>query len=251
MGWPDFSELSFGFAFLREFERRYTPGGSFLRAPDFISQAEEATKGYDVSVLADTAPVFLQFKRSFVLTTRNANEVKRGHFASLPVYRMHLHPNGQYRQHRALQDLEAKGFEVYYVTSQVESHNQLSNAYLARQVVDEGAALFLPSEITLPDLVKHHHVSFRADLDTGYVYSEQGHLFERAAPTWERAQSLLSEKRRTPDANIATLKKFVDNATRTNRSARRLADRLEDPVAAASVIAFSLYDLQLTFFGVL
>jgi hypothetical protein len=50
MPWPGFSELSFGFSFLREFERQHAPGGSFPAAPDFISQNEEATKGYDVEI---------------------------------------------------------------------------------------------------------------------------------------------------------------------------------------------------------
>ena len=50
MPWPDFSELSFGFSFLREFEREHTPGGFFPSAPDFISQNDEAALGYDVEV---------------------------------------------------------------------------------------------------------------------------------------------------------------------------------------------------------
>jgi hypothetical protein len=44
MPWPGFSELSFGFGFLREFERQHAPDGSFPSAPDFISQNEEAKK---------------------------------------------------------------------------------------------------------------------------------------------------------------------------------------------------------------
>ena len=49
MPFPDFSELTFGYAFLREFEKQYTRNGSFPAAPDFITQAAEATLGYDVS----------------------------------------------------------------------------------------------------------------------------------------------------------------------------------------------------------
>ena len=73
MPWPDFTELSFGYCFLREFESQHVSGGQFPKGPDFISQYDEATKGYDVEVAIDNAtPAFLQFKRSFVLTTRNA-----------------------------------------------------------------------------------------------------------------------------------------------------------------------------------
>ena len=51
MPWPDFTELTFGYVFLREFERYYVHGGRFPKAPDFISQGEEATKGYDVEIV--------------------------------------------------------------------------------------------------------------------------------------------------------------------------------------------------------
>ena len=86
MPWPEFSELSFGFSFLREFERRHTRKGTFPSAPDFITQADEATKGYDVeTALDDGCPVFFQFKRSYVLTTRRAKEIKLRNFAA-PVY---------------------------------------------------------------------------------------------------------------------------------------------------------------------
>lgn len=53
MPWPDFTELTFGFAFLRELEQNYVHGGRFPKAPDFISQGAEATKGYDVEVAID------------------------------------------------------------------------------------------------------------------------------------------------------------------------------------------------------
>src|SRR5260370_29667531 len=106
MPWPDFSELSFGFAFLREFERNNACGGSFRSAPDFISQNDEAIKGYDVAVLGGSTPVFFQFKRSFVLTTVLAKEIKNGNFSILPLFRMHLRQKNAYRQHVALQALE-------------------------------------------------------------------------------------------------------------------------------------------------
>jgi hypothetical protein len=98
--WPDFTELSFGFCFLREFERQYVAGGSFPRAPDFISQYKEATEGHDVEIaLEDSTPVFLQFKRSMVLTRRNAREITCGDYADPKIYRMYLHKKDDYRQH--------------------------------------------------------------------------------------------------------------------------------------------------------
>lgn len=151
MPWPDFSELSLGYAFLREFERQYTPGGSFPAAPDFISQHLEAEKGYDVSVLDGGTPVFLQFKRSFVLTTARAKEIQKKHFFHTLLFRMHLRRKDSYRQHKALQKLENEGKVGFYVTSQIEKSTDLSRAYRRNAVLDRTAALFLPNEIVLPD----------------------------------------------------------------------------------------------------
>ena len=153
MPWPDFSELSFGFSFLREFEKQYAPMGRFPTAPDFITQNDEATKGYDVeATLEGSAPVFFQFKRSFVLTTGNAKEIRNGDFASPNLYRMHLREKDLYRQHKALQRLESDGNCVFYVTSQVASPSALSKAYATNTVVAHAAALFSPNEIVLPNL---------------------------------------------------------------------------------------------------
>lgn len=92
MPWPDFTELTFGYAYLRELERKYSPGGTFPLAPDFISQNSEAEKGYDVKVsLGGTVLLFIQFKRSFVLTKGNAKEVVDGTYSGPQVFRMHLH----------------------------------------------------------------------------------------------------------------------------------------------------------------
>ena len=118
MPWPDFTELTFGYVFLREFEQNYVHGGRFPKAPDFISQWDEATEGYDVEIaLSDATPVYLQLKRSYVLVQRNAKEIRDGTYSDPNVYRMHLHKNRHYRQHKALQKLEANGNAVFYVTS--------------------------------------------------------------------------------------------------------------------------------------
>ena len=57
-------------------------GGKFPKAPDFISQGAEATKGYDVEVTLDgSTPVFIQLKRSYVLVQKNAREIQQGLYA--------------------------------------------------------------------------------------------------------------------------------------------------------------------------
>lgn len=92
MPWPDFTELSFGYCFLREVENRYVSGSASPKAPDFIRQYTEATEEYDVEIAIDGAtPVLLQFTRSFGLNTRNAKKIQDGHYASPKIYRMNLH----------------------------------------------------------------------------------------------------------------------------------------------------------------
>lgn len=251
MPWPDFTELSFGYCFLREFESQHVAGGSFPKAPDFISQYKEATKGYDVEIAIDCAtPVFLQFKRSFVLTTRNAKEIQDGHYADPKIYRMNLHKSGAYRQHKALQKLESAGSNVFYVTSQMHTPTDFANAYSAGHIVSGGTAVFSPSEIVLPDFTREHHVSFRASDAFGYVYSSEARQFERRFRETDKWLSILREQPRTREENRKHLKNIVEQLESNlgQRSPlRRMLDGKDDPVLQASILAYFLLDTHLTF----
>lgn len=91
MPWPIFTELTFGFAFLKEFELHYVQGGRFPKAPEFISQRDEAGLGYDVMIRDNTTPVYIQLKRSFVIEKRNAKEIRDETYSDTYVYRMYLY----------------------------------------------------------------------------------------------------------------------------------------------------------------
>lgn len=250
MPWPDFSELSFGFSFLREFERQCAPNGLFPSAPDFISQNKEAALGYDVEVaLAGSAPIFFQFKRSFVLTTRKAREIQKGQFTDPYLYRMHLHAKDNYRQHRALRKLEKDGNAVFYVTSQIPDSESLTGAYLAKNVVRDTAALFSPREIRLPTLGQDHHLTFRAQDSFAYVYSSEGRRFERHYPSWERVRLLLDSRRRTINQNRSELEQIASRLAQDEPAAAQVAQRFEHPAIRASVLAFLTLDSYLTFYG--
>jgi hypothetical protein len=247
--WPDFSELSFGFAFLREFERRHASGGTFPSAPDFISQNDEAKKGYDVAVLEGSTPVFFQFKRSYLLTTRRAKEIQAGDFTDPVLYRMHLRQKDSCRQHIALQKLEQNGNRVFYVTSQIDSFEDLTRAYIADAILDQTAALFAPSEIILPDLVAAHHLCFRAADNFAFVYSEEGRRFRRQFPRWELAvERAFLPGRHSTEENRAALAEVASELSRRSRAARELAERFDDPVIRAAVLCFLVLDTQLTFY---
>ena len=251
MPWPDFTELSFGYCFLREFESQFVSGGSFPKAPDFISQYAEGTKGYDVEIAIDNAtPVFLQFKRSFVLTTRNAKEIQDGSYTDPKLYRMNLHKSRAYCQHKALQKLELTGSEVFYVTSQIHTSADFANAYSTANIVYGGSAVFSPSEIVLPDFTGSHHVSFRASDAFGYVYSSEARQFERRFRQTDSWVSAMLQHPRTRNENRRHLKKIVEHLGSNlgpRNPLRKMLDGKEDPVAQASILAYFLLDAHLTF----
>jgi hypothetical protein len=249
MPWPDFSELSFGFSFLREFERLHAPGGEFPSAPDFISQADEASLGYDVEAsLAGSNPVFFQFKRSFVLTTSRAKEIQNGDFAHPVLYRMYLREKENYRQHKALRSLEQRGNSVFYVTSQIRNFDELTHAYAGGSVVDGTAALFSPLEINLPDDTGDHHLCFRAAANYAYIYSQEGNRFQRKHPTWGITLERLRLGRRTADQNRKILQRTVTDLERQSPSAKEISDRFGHPAIKASILAFLVLDAQLLLF---
>lgn len=250
MPWPDFSELSFGFSFLREFERLHAPGGKFPSAPDFISQADEASLGYDVEAsLVQSNPVFFQFKRSFVLTTNKAKEIQNGDFSSPVLYRMHLRKREKYRQHKALCSLEQRGNSVFYVTSQIRNFDDLTHAYRTGNVVDRTAALFSPLEIDLPDDTGDHHLCFSAANNYAYIYSEEGARFERKHPDWRLTIKQLMSRRRTVDQNRKMLQQIVKDLEPQSASAKEISDRFNHPAIKAPILAFLVLDAQLSLFA--
>ena len=244
MPWPNFTELTFGYVFLREFELNCVYGGQFPKAPDFISQWDEATAGYDVEIaLNDATPVYLQLKRSFVLERRNAKEFRDGIYQDPEAYRMYLHKNEYYRQHKALQDLENKGNIVLYVISQINQSKEFADAYDAGCIVSQASALFSPLEIVLPDYTQAHHVSFKAEDQFGYVYSSEPERFERKLVDVDRWLPILRERRLSLDANRKLLGESVDFLS-TNLNADDPLGKLilEKPIEQqASILAYFSY----------
>ncbi|WP_376702530.1 hypothetical protein RQ479_21300 [Mesorhizobium sp. ISC25] len=226
----------------------HTAGGKFPAAPDFISQAIEATKGYDVKVLKNSTPVYFQFKRSFVLTTGNAKEIKNGDFSSTPLYRMHLRERDGFRQHKALQSLETSGEAVFYVTSQIEGPDDLSRCYRKGDILAKATAVIAPNEIVLPDTTEKHHVTFKADGNTFKLYSEEGEAFERKVPNWSRLVEILSSRRRNAATNRQALGQTGEFLASRSHYAREVADQFKDPIVKASILAFLVLDAQLIFF---
>lgn len=250
MPWPDFSELTFGFGFLREFEKQFCGGTGFPSAPTFISQADEASLGYDVEAsYADHTPVFFQFKRSFVVKSGQAAEYKsrvKDKLAPHPFYRMNLRKKDAYRQHQLLRELALDDNEVFYVTSQVDSPEALNVAFRDERVVEDAAALFAPTDIPLPADDEQHFVSFRADADIGYLFSRQPEEFRRSLPSMRTLFSeVVPDRQLDPRERRERLTRFNKRLQKENIVASRVAKRFESPLIRASILAFMVLDAHM------
>ena len=252
---PDFTELTFGFAFLSELEQKHTPGGRFPRAPEFISQQAEATKGYDVEVTLDgTTPTYYQLKRSYVLVRRNAREIQQGLFEAPNVYRMLLHKNGGYRQHIALQNLEREGNAVFYVTSKIHTSQEFADHYRNRTIVSDASVKFSPTEIQLPDYTQDHHVSFNPDGNSWHIYSDERQSFEPRFPTNEKWIQFIRQGARSAEDNKKHLDETVDFLIEENRKEHAISSGVVEKIiehqsseAKAAILSYFILDAQLTF----
>lgn len=210
MAQPDFSEFSFGYGVTRYFEELY---GARWVLPNFPTQNEEADGGYDVDLLAHGVPLFIQFKRSEIMTRRSATEYKQDpEDWEMPIFRMHLHGHNKFRQHYLLQGLEDDGNSAVYITSQVCSKTLLNHYYEGNRILD-ASRIFFPSEIVLPNVHQRHHVSFNRGAPFHRVYSETG---ERAESRVREPSDLIEVLRqRSKEKNARTsLEAFVTEMER-------------------------------------
>ena len=262
MPWPDFTELTFGFAFLCELEQKYTPGGRFPNAPEFISQRAEATRGYDVEVTLDgTTPTFFQIKRSYVLVRRSAREIQQGPFTDPKIYRMCLHKNDNFRQHRALQELEDRGNAVFYATSQIPTQEDLAKHYNSRTILSKASAIFSPKEIDLPpDTTQDHCVSFQPGNHRSFLYSEKQASFERRFLTDKSWLQFVADRDRSVSKNRQLLKETVEFLTKEKEQihdSNTVEQMIDTPVlrmirdqpleAQAAILSYFILDAQLSF----
>jgi len=151
---PDISEFSYGFALTSELMRTF----GLLRAgaPVFPTQVAEGKAGGGFDVKLPALPVFVQFKLSDCLTTRNA--LDHAHL-DLPYYRFKIRAAKHSQQHQLLLDLEARGNIVYYAAPRFHRPDELNEAFSKSDVVSR-SAFASPSRIgPLPDL-DEHSVSF-------------------------------------------------------------------------------------------
>ena len=129
---PEISEFSYGFALTNELV-----GWAQLRtAPIFPNLVEEGRTGggYDVRLDMPGIPMYLQFKRSDCMKTRNAKEIKSGANLSTPYYGFHLMDGAMSDQHRLLLRLDNGTNEVYYAAPRFHRFSEINSAWNANAV---------------------------------------------------------------------------------------------------------------------
>src|ERR1700733_11088537 len=110
---PQISEFSYGFALTNEI----VAWAPLNIAPVFPSLIEEGKKGggYDLKLDMPGVPLYLQFKRSFRMTRRSANEIKKHKKRlAIPFHRFHITDSGTSDQHMMLLELDDGMNHVYY-----------------------------------------------------------------------------------------------------------------------------------------
>ena len=132
---PEISEFSYGFALTNELV-----GWTSLRvAPIFPSLIEEGRSGggYDVKLQLPGIPMYLQFKRSEYMKTRNAKEIKSGAPLPAPYYRFHLMEAARSDQHQLLLQLDDGLNAVYYAAPRFHKLAQINSAWNSNTVTPQ------------------------------------------------------------------------------------------------------------------
>ena len=167
----DISEFSYGFALTESLIN--WEGVDLTAAPVFPSLLAEggAGGGYDVRLdRAGAVALLLQFKLTRRVTSRRAQEVRKG-LLNVPLFRFPVYGSNRSNQHVMLLEQEANGFDVFYVAPSFVTNRAL-NEHFSTGKVAVNSAWFRPSSIgQLPD-AKDHHISFRGSGGTGWVLSD-------------------------------------------------------------------------------
>jgi len=164
----EFTESTFSFAYTHDLIKKI----GLLTVPEFISQQEEALRGYDVKIIWKV-PMFFQFKVSDFLSKRNAAEANL--FQTMPYYRFKLHRDGKrsdvYNQHNLLVNLNRTHPNVYYSAPAFHKKYQLNQFFKNSQVTDN-SVLFKPIQMGNGWKTVNHKVVYNSSRNKCYFLSE-------------------------------------------------------------------------------
>lgn len=250
---PLISEFSYGYAITDELiHGLHTP---ITAAPVFPSLHEEGQTGggYDVMLPRPAIPLFLQFKLSNCLTTRNASESKAG-LLSTPYYRMHLRARKHSRQHELLLDLESHGNDVYYTAPAFHKDDELNDAYLTQNVCARSMWLRPSFFGPLPD-DELHYAAFQDALADRFYCCSQPRVVTRDSRFTAFIDNIVATLAR-PESLVPDVDRFERLADKLMRIAsdqrlelqsfNRFVPFAELPaVQRAAILAKVLFDTQL------
>ena len=224
---PDISEFSYGFALTNELV-----GWMALSAvPIFPSLIEEgkASGGYDVKLDRPGVPLYIQFKRSNVMTRRSAHEIKNLALPlDVPFHRFYITERNRSLQHASLVALDDGVNEVYYAAPRFHTLAGINSAWASKMVMQR--SIFIrPSQIGQINDDLQHRVSF--DDNATYFCSEPKSIF---ALSIENIRRRITEKlqmdRRPVRDKLADWSRRLEQAVEKARSA---SDALDFSLPAA------------------
>ena len=253
---PMFSEFSYGYALTQELATGKL--GPIKGFPIFPSLRQEGRKGggFDLEMEYQYgAPLFLQFKLSHYLYRTNALE---WNIFGEPYYRIYLRPLRHSDQHNLLMVLESNNKDVYYVAPEFHTPDELSEAYMNKQVFDR-SVFFSPLDIgNLPD-DEYHYVVFVADSLIAYFYSEieKEITIYRGQQFVENIITRMDKERRKIDENFFDVitDRIVLSLKEMKRKVLKIEEHrkenvtLEDKAQFASYLMRTYFDTELLIIG--
>ncbi len=150
---PEFTEFSYGFAFTREFLRKFP---AIKSVPIFPSQAQEAQLAYDVGLRYRGLAIFFQYKLCHFLIRSNASYWS---WYQQPYYRFHITSLKVSRQHNILKRLSRSQEHVFYAAPQFHTAYEFGEAYFGGRVTRDSVWVPLRAMPRLTD-DEDHHVTF-------------------------------------------------------------------------------------------
>jgi hypothetical protein len=227
---PDISEFSYGFALTNELV-----GWMALSAvPIFPSLIEEgkASGGYDVKLDRPGVPLYIQFKRSNVMTRRSADEIKNHALPlNIPFHRFYITERNRSLQHASLMALDDGVNEVYYAAPRFHTLAGINSAWASKMVMQR--SIFIrPSQIGPINDDLQHRVSF--DDNVTYFCSEPKAIF--ASSIEEISRGITQKLKSDPRPVRIKLADWSQRLEQAVRKARFASDALDFslPTAARS-----------------
>lgn len=162
----NYSELQFTYSIVRELEDM----GAWLGGPFFPTQRQEAHLGYDVRFAKDFVALFIQFKRSKMLTQSNAAQWET---FGRNYFRFNIYPDNFSPQHNNLVQLARNDVRnrVYYCAPLFVELDELMEYYRVHTVCEHSVLVDCCSLPTIGGNDKHC-ICYANDPLRGYMYSE-------------------------------------------------------------------------------